>query len=75
MLVVQNLAKKVMILSQDGHHAHIIGNSVSGERYRTTMVLLSLTCLEENELHAMSKVGRRKSSSYLLLIQDETTLI
>ena len=41
MTVVQTLAKKVMICeSQDGRNAHIIGNSVSGERYRTTMVLL-----------------------------------
>ena len=40
MIVVQNLAKKVFFESQDGRRAHIIGNSVSGERYRTTMVLL-----------------------------------
>ena len=47
MIVVQNLAKKVTIRIQDGCHAHIIGNSVSGERYRTTMVLL-LKCSEIN---------------------------
>ena len=40
MIVVQNLAKRLCFESRYGRNAHIIGNSVSGEQYRTTMVLL-----------------------------------
>ena len=45
MIVVQNVAKRLWFEIQDGRHAHLIGNSVSGERYSTTLVLLFIFIL------------------------------
>ena len=57
MIVVQNLTKKGYDLTvKMARHAHIISNSVSGERYRTTMVLLFIiptNWIGSNELFRM----------------------